>query len=91
MSVLHKCDTPSCVNPDHLWLGTQRDNILDRAQKGRSRDQHGSEHHIAKLTEADVLAIRSDTRSQRLIAKDYGVTPGAVAMIKRRERWKHLA
>jgi len=90
MSVLHKCDTPSCVNPDHLRLGTQRDNNLDRMRKGRSRNQRGTEHHMAKLTEAEVLAIRSDTRSHRLTANDYGVSLTTVAKIRRQERWKHV-
>lgn len=89
--VLHKCDVRACVNPDHLFLGTQDDNAADMARKGRSRDQNGSKHNMAKITEADVIAIRSDTRLQRIIAKDYGITQPAVGLIKRRQRWKHVA
>jgi hypothetical protein len=86
--VLHKCDVRACVNPDHLFLGTIDDNNRDRAQKGRNRDQSGSNHNMARLTEADVLSIRSDPRLQRLIAAEYGITQPAVSMIKHQVRWK---
>jgi hypothetical protein len=88
MCVLHKCDTRPCVNPDHLFLGTKTDNANDRTQKGRGRGQPGESHYMAKLTEADVAAIRSDPRLQRIIAKDYGVTQPAISLIKRQARWK---
>jgi len=88
--VLHKCDTRPCVNPNHLFLGTRDDNAADMAQKGRSRDQHGSKHNMARLTEADVLSIRSDPRLQRVIAAEYGITQSAISQIKRQARWKHL-
>ena len=89
--VLHKCDTPSCVNPDHLFLGTALDNARDRAQKGRNGDRSGEKSHLAKLTNEAIQAIRSDPRLQRIIAKDYGISQTAVGLIKRRERWKHVS
>jgi len=48
MSVLHKCDTPMCVNPDHLYLGTQQDNMKDKLVRGRNI--YGLQHHKRKLT-----------------------------------------
>lgn len=59
--VLHRCDTPSCVNPDHLFLGTQIENLLDMTQKGRRAPMpvtDGEANGRAKLTEADVFKIR---------------------------------
>jgi hypothetical protein len=91
--VLHKCDTPACVNPDHLFLGTALDNGRDRVKKGRSaaHKRSGEKSHLAKLTADAVRAIRSDIRVQHVIARDYGISQTAVGLIKRRERWKHLA
>jgi len=69
LHVLHRCDTPACVNPDHLFLGTIRDNNMDRARKGRTP--------IAKLTKDDVRAIRLLRRegwSLGALGKVYGVS-----------------
>jgi len=55
--VLHKCDNRSCVNPNHLFLGTQRDNMADCSVK--SRIGHGSTHGLVKLTESDVAEIKA--------------------------------
>ena len=86
--VCHHCDMPLCVNPRHLFLGTQKDNMQDAARKGRMGQ--GETHHNAKLTEAQVLAIRKDPRIQTEIAKEYGVANTAISKIKSRKRWGHL-
>ena len=70
-SVLHDCDTPSCVNPQHLRLGTQADNMRDMMDRGRTLT--GSRNHSAKLTEDDVLAIRATTGCAATVAAAYGV------------------
>jgi hypothetical protein len=92
MHVLHHCDNPSCVNPAHLFLGTHADNMRDMAEKGRAarNPQPGESNGSAKLTEADVLAIRSDKRSQRAIAAEYGVGHSAISLIKNRKVWTHI-
>lgn len=90
MLVLHRCDTPLCVNPDHLWLGTPADNSADMMRKRRHDDRTGEKHHLAKLTEKDVLAIRADTRMHTKIAKDYGVVSQTIDGIKSRKAWKHI-
>lgn len=90
MKVLHRCDNPRCTNPEHLFLGTQLENIADMMQKNRQYDRTGSKHGKAKLTESDVLAIRADTRSHKEIANDYGIVVGYVGNIKRRLTWKHI-
>jgi len=85
--VCHTCDTPACVNPDHLFLGTQRDNMRDCVAKGRM-PRKGEDNNASKLTEVDVSAIRADPRLQREIAVDYGVTQPHISAIKRKENWK---
>lgn len=91
MLVCHHCDTPSCVNVGHLFLGTHADNVRDREAKGRSADRHGEANGRAKLTEADVRVIRKDPRLQRVIARGYGVDKSVIGQIKRGVIWKCVA
>ena len=86
--VLHKCDNPLCVNPDHLFIGNQRENMADMKAKGRQTK--GEAHGQAKLTETQVIAIRTDHRKQAEIASDYNISVPTVSDIKRRYSWKHL-
>lgn len=95
--VLHRCDNPPCVNPDHLFLGDDFINQQDRVSKGRHHGHHpqnGEDNLSAVLTEAQVIEIRAmcagRTMTQRAIAHLFGVTPSNVAMIKTRRTWKHL-
>lgn len=93
MLLCHRCDTPACVNPDHLFLGTQADNMRDMAIKGRAdrtKKQKGERHSQAKLTEADVLRIRSDKRPRAEVAKEYGVSIAAVSLAARGVTWSHV-
>ena len=90
MCVLHRCDTPSCVNPEHLFLGTRGQNNADRAAKKRSADVSGEKHPMAKLTAHQVLTIREDDRTQSMIAAEYGVTQSCISNIKRRRNWAHI-
>lgn len=86
--VCHSCDTPACVNPAHLWLGTNEENSADRHAKGRTIS--GEEHYAAKLMAADVRAIRADERPSSQIAALYGISHGEVRRIKRREKWRDV-
>jgi hypothetical protein len=90
--ILHKCDTPACVNPDHLYVGSKADNIRDREQRKRiDHSYHSGENHKdTKLTSADILRIRADPRPHRQVAKDYGIHPSATWKIKTRKSWKHV-
>lgn len=94
MSVLHTCDVPSCVNPDHLWLGTQDDNMKDCAEKGRivpgRNNQRGETASRAKLTERDVLEIRTRALSRKQYAAKFGIHWVYVKAIQRRDTWKHI-
>ena len=88
--VCHHCDNPGCVNPAHLFLGTNADNGRDRADKGRAARLTGETNANAKLTEADVRAIRADKRVIRSIAAAYGMSPPQIYRIRNRTRWSHI-
>lgn len=90
MQVLHSCDNPGCVNPDHLFLGTIDDNMKDKIAKGRARVPKGEESVHAVLSEKQAQAILLDARPYTAIAADYGVTASTVGNIKNRESWRHL-
>ena len=86
----HSCDTPSCVNPEHLFSGTALDNSADMIAKGRQRRPEGEVNGKAILTQAQAQAILGDARPYTAIAADYGVTPMTVSDIKNRHSWKGL-
>lgn len=88
MNVLHRCDNPPCTNPEHLFLGTQKDNTRDMVSKLRMK--YGEKASWSKLTEEQVRSILSDSRPQRVIAQEYGICQQSVSSIKRRINWKHL-
>jgi hypothetical protein len=90
--VCHHCDVPSCINPDHLFLGTHADNMTDRDRKKRGGEakRRAERNGKAKLTEAKVRAIRSDKRFSRLIALEMNLCTETVARVKRREIWSHV-
>lgn len=92
--VCHTCDNPSCVNPAHLWLGTHQDNMADRKAKGRGRTPQGVEHWKAKLTEAQVKAIRAEgargLKSFTALAHEFGVSRTTISNIIRRKMWDHI-
>ena len=88
-NVLHRCDVPSCVNPNHLWIGSHADNVADKILKGRSRNGvlRGEMNPQSKLTHEQANAIRADTRNQDQIAADYGISRSNVSSIKRGITW----
>lgn len=88
--VCHKCDNPPCVNPNHLFIGTQKENLADRAAKGRFHPTKGDRHGMSKLTEKDVVSVIMDGRSFDEIASIYGVTRSNIHYIKTAKSWKHL-
>lgn len=92
LDVCHKCDNRACVNPDHLFLGTNHENVIDRHSKGRSKlpNNKGTSNGMAKLTSDDVMRIRADKRLHYEIALDYGVSRQTIGDIKNHRRWGYL-
>ena len=90
LNVLHTCDVPYCVNPEHLFLGDHLDNMRDKEEKGRGNQCVGQAHGNAKLTEAQVLEIRASTESLKATAKRYGVSFGLIGHIRARRAWNHI-
>jgi HNH endonuclease len=97
--VMHKCDNPACVRPDHLALGTQADNIKDRDRKGRTNRwangvRQGEKSPRAILTEADVLHIRSIPKYQhgyrKSLAERFGVSRKTIDQVRSGISWRHL-
>lgn len=91
----HHCDNPSCVNPGHLFWGTQADNMADMRRKGRSRGLPRGGHNpgAARLTVEQVQSIREAYglgARQALLAQQYGVTQGTISNIVLRKTWKHV-
>jgi hypothetical protein len=92
LQVLHHCDNPSCVNPDHLFLGTVTDNMQDMKRKGRGKSpQRGTKHHFAKLNTEKAFEIRwlsSLGVKRRDLAKNYGVAKNSIDGVVSRLTWR---
>jgi hypothetical protein len=88
MNVCHSCDTPACVNPGHLFAGSDQANSDDKLSKGR--EARGTSHGMHRLTEDDIRGIRADPRRNKPVGDTYGITAGCVSMIKHRKRWAHI-
>lgn len=86
--IRHNCDNPGCVNPEHLRLGTQRENIADR--QSRKRQACGSQNGRAKLTEEQVKEIRKSTLRYAELAQLYCVSIYVISDIRRGKTWRHL-
>lgn len=104
MQVLHHCDNPPCVRPEHLFLGTNADNVRDKVSKGRQPrgaavkvrpPRHtGEKHPQAKLTESGVRLIReklAQGMTNASIAREMGVSYSTVSLIRRGRIWREVA
>lgn len=91
MHVCHKCDNRKCVNPEHLFIGTQKENILDMVRKGRSNKAKAEKCGRAKLSKDEVIKIRgllSNGISISQISKDFNMTLANIWNIKHNKTWK---
>lgn len=90
--VCHKCDNPSCVNPKHLFLGTNKDNMEDRDRKGRTKPGYvfGSKCGASKLKEYQVCDIRNSNLSAKELAVKYNINISTVRQILKRKTWRHI-
>jgi len=103
---LHKCDNRKCVNPAHIFFGTSQDNTSDMHAKGRANQKpgwvgmmkvrkvhFGESNHKAKLSERDVIEIRSEPKSfgyMARLARKHNVTQQAISKIIKRESWTNI-
>lgn len=95
MCVLHKCDTPMCINPSHLFLGTRKENNQDRHKKGRtSRVPRvcGVKNGMRKLDIEQVIEIRlaKNILTTSALAKFYGIAQSTISAVQRKTAWRHL-
>lgn len=97
VNVCHRCDTPACVRPDHLFVGTQADNMRDCQRKGRyshRTGQLGSAHHYSKLKEADIptiRAMRASGETFKAIGERFSVSDSTIQNIFNGHTWGHVA
>ena len=93
--VLHRCDNRMCVNPEHLFLGTARDNVLDMVQKGRwgklPGQRGGEKNYNARLTWEKVRDIRTRRIGMGAFARFYGISHRMVGKIQRNENWIEIS
>lgn len=96
IKVLHECDNKRCVNPNHLFLGTNKDNTQDMIAKGRSKciGKIGERNKSSKLTDEKVLEMRRMHRSgeynQRQISKMFGISTSVTFAVIHNQTWIHL-
>ena len=92
LDVLHHCDIKACLNPDHLYVGTDQDNANDRVSRGRNREQRGEYNSSSKLTDDDVRWIRDlkGKATQAVIAELFNISRRSVGMIHSGKTWTHV-
>lgn len=92
MFVCHKCDNPSCINPDHLFIGTPRENNMDKVRKNRQSRIKGENHGRSKLTDQQASAIKAliGQVPRRELAETFGVSRQTIGHIARGENWTHI-
>jgi len=91
--ICHTCDNPSCFNPEHLWIGTYSENMLDMYKKSRGRNQYGEKNSMAKLTENKIRRIRLMLELEaprQKIASIFNVNRNLISLINRKKIWNHI-
>jgi hypothetical protein len=93
MCVCHRCDVRACVNPDHLFLGTKKDNTADMVRKGRGGKPpllFGENSTNAKITAETVVAIRNSPLGVVRAGRAFGLSPSQIHSIRKRQSWRHV-
>lgn len=90
---LHKCDNPSCCNPEHLYWGTEAQNVRDREERGRGGKRGakpGIDNHASKLNEQSVREIRASSLGPVALSRIYGVGHVTISKVLKRITWQHV-
>ena len=90
MVIMHSCDNPLCVNPEHLIAGTQKENRMDCVTKGRHNAPKGENHYRAKLTAEVVREIRASSLTNTELAEVYGTSRRTISDARRGKTWRHI-
>ena len=92
MFVMHKCDNPSCVNPNHLLIGTPKDNTQDMIAKGRKNvvSPKGEGNGKSLLDAEKVRLIRSSTLNHAALGRQLGVSPNCIRGVRTGRTWSHI-
>ncbi len=91
--ILHHCDHPSCINPEHLYEGTDADNSRDKVMRDRMNPLKGEQHPKSKLTDAKVRDIKQELKQGipwNVLSEKYGVVKGSIGHIAAGRSWKHV-
>lgn len=90
LCVLHSCDNPRCINPNHLRVGTHQENMQDRVLRNRGGNLKGSNNGRALLNEDDVVFIRKSKLQTKELMSMYGISKVTICGIRRGAKWKHV-
>lgn len=97
LQALHKCDTPSCINPAHIFLGTNAENVADKVSKGRQARGRaigarmcGERQGQSKLTEKQVRYIRKSTERGVVLSRKFGISQSVISEIRNLKAWTHI-
>lgn len=90
MCVLHRCDNPPCINPDHLRLGTQAENLCDMFRKKRQRQARGETFRRSKLNEEKVRTILKSPKNYAELGREFGVSKVTIRQVRLRKTWAHV-
>lgn len=88
--VCHTCDNKWCVNPDHLYIGTHSENVLDSYRRNRMTSKKGTDHSMSKLKNNDIIFIRASLSPRKLLANQFNVTVSNIQLIQTRKLWRHI-
>lgn len=86
--ICHTCDNPGCINPAHLYAGTNLDNVKDKIERGHHL--YGEQHPCAKLTEIDIIKIRQSNQNINQLSQEFAVSKAHIWKIRSKRKWKHL-
>ena len=92
MFVCHTCDNRACVNPDHLWIGTNAENLKDMREKGRAvySPQRGEDNHSSKISAKDAEFIFLSCEKQSVLAEKFNLTQAAISAIQTGKNWRNV-